>query len=161
MYCPNCGTETATGVKFCRACGMDLQIVAQILSGEIPTAHSTPGLRQKLLRRGFMTMGGGILLAAMFAITGAGLMNIDFGVGEFITTLSGLGGLVLLAGLFMIIYSRFLPNTEYAPPPSQPALRDAQPRISLQTEPFSQSVSSVTEGTTELFDAPERAHRRE
>ena len=31
MYCPNCGKQTSAREKFCRSCGMSLQMISQIL----------------------------------------------------------------------------------------------------------------------------------
>jgi zinc-ribbon domain len=31
MYCPACGTEASTDQKFCRSCGMGLQMVFQLV----------------------------------------------------------------------------------------------------------------------------------
>jgi zinc ribbon protein len=33
MYCPQCATPNTDGVRFCRACGMELEAVALVLSG--------------------------------------------------------------------------------------------------------------------------------
>ncbi|HWT02775.1 MAG TPA: zinc ribbon domain-containing protein [Pyrinomonadaceae bacterium] len=33
MYCPRCGTQNTDGVKFCRACGTELEALALVLSG--------------------------------------------------------------------------------------------------------------------------------
>lgn len=36
MHCPNCGTETSAGQKFCRACGLSLERIAQLLAELLP-----------------------------------------------------------------------------------------------------------------------------
>lgn len=35
MHCPNCGTRVAAEQKFCRACGLGLQTVAQLLAQQL------------------------------------------------------------------------------------------------------------------------------
>lgn len=37
MFCPKCGERSAEGLKFCRACGTDLQRVSEALSGRLPS----------------------------------------------------------------------------------------------------------------------------
>ena len=34
MYCPQCATQNADDVKFCRSCGIELETVALVLSGK-------------------------------------------------------------------------------------------------------------------------------
>ena len=35
MYCPTCGTEASTNQKFCRSCGMELQIIFQLVAKHV------------------------------------------------------------------------------------------------------------------------------
>lgn len=36
MYCPNCGTNTSSDQKFCRACGLGLEKIALSLGEQLP-----------------------------------------------------------------------------------------------------------------------------
>lgn len=36
MYCPKCGTQNIDNVSFCRACGANLSLVPQALTGALP-----------------------------------------------------------------------------------------------------------------------------
>ena len=36
MYCPKCGTNNLEGAKFCRACGSDISLVPQAMTGRLP-----------------------------------------------------------------------------------------------------------------------------
>lgn len=36
MFCPKCGIDNADGSKFCRACGVNISLVPQALSGQLP-----------------------------------------------------------------------------------------------------------------------------
>src|SRR5881275_3042316 len=40
MYCPKCGTQNIDGASFCRACGTNLSLVPQALTGHLPEAVS-------------------------------------------------------------------------------------------------------------------------
>lgn len=155
MYCPNCGTETAPDRKFCRGCGMDLQPVAQLLTGQLP-AQPLQNARGKAARYGFLTFLGGVLLAALLGTTGGAFMHLDPQLGLFISSLAGLGGLVVVVGLGLMVYSLFLPKAPAQTQPPQPqALPQAQPYAQLPPERFRQPVPSVIENTTELLDTPE------
>jgi hypothetical protein len=35
MFCPNCGSQNATGTVYCRTCGANLSLVPQALSGQL------------------------------------------------------------------------------------------------------------------------------
>src|SRR5881394_705120 len=36
MYCPKCGTQNIDNASFCRACGTNLSLVPQALTGHLP-----------------------------------------------------------------------------------------------------------------------------
>ncbi|MDX2040001.1 MAG: zinc ribbon domain-containing protein [Acidobacteriota bacterium] len=38
MYCPNCATPIDDSQKFCRACGANVSLIPQALSGKLPVA---------------------------------------------------------------------------------------------------------------------------
>jgi hypothetical protein len=40
MYCPKCGTQNIDNASFCRACGSNLSLVPQALTGHLPEAVS-------------------------------------------------------------------------------------------------------------------------
>lgn len=37
MFCPKCATQNIDGASFCRACGANISLVPQALSGQLPT----------------------------------------------------------------------------------------------------------------------------
>jgi hypothetical protein len=41
MYCPKCATENSDETKFCRACGANLSLVPQALTGNLPSSRHT------------------------------------------------------------------------------------------------------------------------
>ena len=40
MFCPKCATQNMDGARFCRACGADISLVPQAMSGRLPEAQS-------------------------------------------------------------------------------------------------------------------------
>src|SRR5687768_6107375 len=38
MFCPKCATQNLEGAKFCRSCGVNVSLVPQALSGQLPQA---------------------------------------------------------------------------------------------------------------------------
>jgi predicted phage tail protein len=38
MFCPKCATQNLDGAKFCRSCGVNVSLVPQALSGQLPEA---------------------------------------------------------------------------------------------------------------------------
>jgi hypothetical protein len=41
MFCPKCATRNMEGARFCRACGTDISLVPQAMSGLLPEAQAT------------------------------------------------------------------------------------------------------------------------
>jgi len=157
MYCPNCGTETQPDKKFCRACGMDLNLIVRAMTGSLPifepTQLPTESPRRKMVKMGFITFGGGILLAALLAIFSEVVSQMSHGFSNVLQNLTPIGGLVVLLGFGMMIYSLFLPKAQVARPFVMPeALPQPPPRVQLPQENYRQPISSVTESTTRLFD---------
>jgi hypothetical protein len=67
MYCPTCSTQALEGAKFCKTCGMNLNVVTQALSGEV---ISTDPLREREFKRARKQISDGIHGVAV----GAGLI---------------------------------------------------------------------------------------
>lgn len=43
MYCPKCGIENSSDVKFCRKCGAELETVAALIEGRLTVSDSGKG----------------------------------------------------------------------------------------------------------------------
>ena len=43
MYCPRCGIENLNEACFCRACGADISLVPQAMTGHLPIAEASVG----------------------------------------------------------------------------------------------------------------------
>lgn len=171
MFCPNCGTEATGSRKFCRACGMNLDLISQVMSGHIPVmplGEPAPkgslfdlNDRSKTTRLGFLSLWGGIMLAALIGIIGGALSNLDNEVGGFVASLAGIGGLIFMIGMGLLIYSRFLPKPEKTFQPQQNWLPPQQQYIDMQQDYERRSARSVTENTTELFDKSRNPSRQQ
>jgi len=167
MYCPDCGTHASIDQKFCRGCGASLVAVSQPQPvaglapyGETKPRGEAPDERQKYARLGFILFWGGILLAALLGILGDAVGTWSWRLGHFIERLWGLGGLVLLAGLGFMIYSRFFPSARQLEPVKPNAISPAPGSLyqsGQQSGPSFESREprpshSVTEHTTYSLD---------
>ncbi|HUF05606.1 MAG TPA: zinc-ribbon domain-containing protein [Aridibacter sp.] len=43
IYCPKCGTENTSGVRFCRKCGAEIEAVAALLEGRLVVSDGDEG----------------------------------------------------------------------------------------------------------------------
>lgn len=171
MYCPTCGTAASAEQRFCRACGTNLQIISQALSGQLSASISSDlvrlvqdmrSRRRKIRRWGFIVFWGGTIVAAFFGVVGGAVESISPPVGDAIASLSGLGGIIVLIGIGMMIYSAFLPKApDSLPLPHSSALSSSESPISISTPSSPESVPSVTEHTTMKLESrqPETAPR--
>lgn len=74
MYCPNCANQLENNQKFCRACGANVSLVPQALTGQLPIVtpeeesgkrkrHKAPTIERAV---GNFFTGIGFLIAALF-----------------------------------------------------------------------------------------------
>jgi hypothetical protein len=45
MFCPKCATQNVDGASFCRACGVNISLVPQALTGQLPVNQTDVGDR--------------------------------------------------------------------------------------------------------------------
>jgi hypothetical protein len=168
MYCPNCGTEdhrtdNQSVVKYCRKCGVNLSLVPQALTGNLPQVETSG---RKRLRDRDKNRPPTIESGLRHTITGIGFLMVSLAVflfapagklwfWSFIFPAFGLlsKGIpeILLAQKQQNIFPQ--PQQHYnqqaiAPPPTPV---NFQPR---STGELVQPPPSVTESTTKLFDPP-------
>lgn len=157
MYCPRCATQNIDSARYCRACGANLSLVPQALTGTLP---STPRERieDAIKRRREPNLGRGIRKSFI------GFAFLMIVVGVFLTRSSpGMGGLWLLIPAFLllgkgigeivtVITAESARSRLSMPPSANPT--NALPPQTLY-EPF--APPSVTEGTTRnLEDSSQR-----
>jgi hypothetical protein len=155
MYCPTCATQNGDGTKFCRACGTNLSLVPQAITGRLPEAPRGRRHRRELERGGPPSLASGISSVFM----GLGFLAVAFALG-----LSGSGhgwwfwmlipAFAMLGGgvaklVSSLQHQRFNAATNYTamPPTVNAAALPPQPNFEKLPPP------SVTETTTRHLDA--------
>lgn len=159
MYCPNCGKQTAPDQKFCRACGLGLDKIAQSLGEQLPARIDETLLARK---ERFEKLG-----VAALSVFGLGVISIVLYLagkellakGDLREVLFALGLFVMLAcGLVSVFL--FAKAKDLGEKASQRQLPSATERPSstkeLLPEGHFEPVPTVTERTTELLFAEKR-----
>jgi hypothetical protein len=156
MYCPKCATPITNEQKYCRSCGLDLQIISQVFAVESREIESTEGensrgRKKRLQILGTITLMLGLMIGCLIPIS-LGLLHDWEGITPLILVLSGLAGLALFAGIIVLVYSDSLQviKKSYRPAPLPHGVTTNQ----LSPIDQSESVVSVTEQTTDLLKAP-------
>ncbi len=165
MYCPNCGNETSTDHKFCRACGLGLEKIALSLNEQLPTKVDL-GLKERKERLeklgvAALSVFGLGLLAFLLYTVGYKLMlsqgNIVAGlavIGFLIMIVCGLGSAVLFAKAKEI-------GEEATKRPSQQTLStESESTKELLSEGHFEPIATVTDRTTELLEVKKRDTNR-
>lgn len=183
MYCPQCGQQQASEMRFCSRCGFPLGGVAELLTqgGILPTVAAAQqqgrelSPRQKGTREGVMLMCSSLLVVPIVSL----LSVFVFGGQQLLIPLAAI--LTFVGGLLRIIYARLyeadtpgvkqdsLPYVSPAqlstgtrstalPPPQSTPIPSFMPRRANTAELV--PPPSVTENTTRLLDE-EKATRNE
>ena len=154
MYCPRCGTVATPNQQFCRACGLSLEKVVELV-GEGVELQSSPTDRSRLRERQQKFEN----LAGIAGLTTFGVILLLFIILIFSQIILK-GGLLIIPGTLLIllafgagvmvffqVYSKSL------------KAKLEEPSLPRSTEPLSTETSrriplapaSVSEGTTELL----------
>lgn len=166
MFCPRCGQQCLTDVRFCSRCGLPLDVIAEVtanqgaaIHAEVDAAFSTRSPRKKGIRIGTLLMLAAVAMTPLFL----GLCFMMDGGEPLLAPLT-----VLLTGLCFVLYSRAFGNGfpssrkhqayHVATPPKTPALILPQrPSIDgfgsrkVNTSDMAEPPS-VTDHTTQFFD---------
>lgn len=144
MYCPKCATSNADDAKFCRACGANLALVPQALTGELPSRATSPhswsasSSLQGGISRLFLGLG---FLAIAFLL---GRSRVTWAVWLLIPAFLMAG-----KGLAQILGSRLDRRSVQSPIEARPSMPTSQLESSGVPE---LTPPSVTESTTRHLD---------
>ena len=171
MYCPKCGRPASDDQKFCRSCGWNLYIHAQMLAGQSPMVEPDKTLvesaeRERLQKRqrrvlvwGVVTLVGGTTQALVAGhvnyLMGEASGVIDSAMVTLLSWVTGIGMLILLIGLCLMGYWGFLKASNMILLPKPTALPQAALTTKLPPERQPEPMPSVTEHTTERLEASE------
>ena len=159
MYCPKCASQNNDEAKFCRACGANLSLISQAMTGELPQVrHGKQGKTDAKSPPSFpngvatIVAGFGFIVAAFGALYYAPAGHIWW-FWMFIPAFGTIG-----KGVAECLSAKQLPRSsgrheQMTPPPKLETNELPPPRI---TPELSAPPSSVTESTTRLFDESNR-----
>jgi hypothetical protein len=170
MYCPKCGVHNLEDAKFCRACGADIRLVPQALTGHLPEGAfgvdeveelEGQGRKYKFkkpptLEKGLENLFSGIAFLIIFTL-GFFYMKGLFMVWVWfiIPALACVG-----QGLGQIIRSRSAQPALMPPDTFRPAASlhptPARELPAADTSEIKTPPASVTEGTTRHLSAPRK-----
>ena len=155
MYCPRCGQQCVTDVRFCSRCGLPLNVIAEVtanqgvaIAAEVGAASSSRPPRQKGIRIGTIIMLAAVALTPLFF----GLCFLTDGPAPLLAPLT-----IFLTGLCFVLYSRTFRDDHPAPDRFQP-YQAANPRnnplLSLPERPYIEGVGSRKVSTSDMAEPP-------
>lgn len=157
MYCPNCGGSTTAGLRFCKACGTNVEVVSHALSGHLVAPAQPPVQPFDFSQYSNLSVGAykGIGMGAVFLL---GALFFAFTArGGMVWGAFGLlvaGGAMFSKGFAQLVTARKLEQLS-APKVSQTAYAPPQMPPYISTQPLSPG-SNVTEQTTRHLDSVRR-----
>jgi hypothetical protein len=154
MYCPSCGKSTSVEQKFCRACGLSLEKIAQSLTEQLPSTQLNEDLedRKRKVERWLTLLLGSSFGIFVISVLGALIYKIIIIKGDFLLGFALLALFIaLMAALILVVYRESLREAVAKRQLSQATLPQPEATGKLLTESHFQPVPSVTEPTTELL----------
>ena len=164
MFCPKCATQNMEGARFCRACGADISLVPQAMSGTLPQTQpedldalsqtgDARGRRRRRRQREAPTLDKAVKSIftglAFLAVTIA-LAFMPMGRGwwfwMFFPAFATLGGGI--AELIRLKIEQRHPSFAEQPAVAVPPFRSASELPPRSTSELMPQPPSVTEGTT-------------
>ena len=165
MFCPKCAAPQTANQKFCRSCGLNLEVVSGIVADEskieklkLDSASIELDKNRRNRRQSF-----GVIVIITSLLVGC-VIPIVIGLGlsdsnSIIMILAGIAGFLLFSGVIMTIYSEMPPKvseSEKTPPdlPSGRALKEL-----FSADDFI-PARSVAENTTRELETDKIKSRR-
>lgn len=160
MYCPNCGKEHTDQQKFCRSCGLSLQLISQALVNELSATRSDESsleLMKPEQKRWQNPLLYGFLLLML------GLIIIIFGkkmLGE--QLVADIGTLIAVLGVGLIGFKGvLLIRSQPKSLPTPNALPKGEPITEPPPALHAGEPPSVTEHTTRTLEPIYSKHKTE
>jgi hypothetical protein len=155
MYCPKCATQNLEEARYCRSCGVNLSLVPQALSGQLPETPSSPHDVWKH-RKSEPSMAEGIqklFMGVGFLLVAIVLGIIGRGRGWWYWLLIPAFGLLGKGVADVTVAKQRLSN------PPQPQVEPSHDTNSVRAADTGELLppTSVTEGTTKLFDEAQQS----
>jgi hypothetical protein len=161
IYCPGCGVHAAADQKFCRSCGLDLQLISQSVAehfGEIAEASESRRLSldhwgKRILLTG-LSMLMLLMIGAMICVAISNIFGLrfeDFGFNSIGPVVAPIALLLTFVGAAMAFYPQIIKQLSI-PRSQQPTLPHAETTRKLSSETLVGSMESITEHTTELLE---------
>ncbi len=154
MHCPGCGTETSIeNQKYCRSCGMGLQMISRAVAKHFSTADSaeSPVESEASTQRRMPTL---LLWGIAAFFLGMALMVVGNRFPD-LSWIGLIGVLGLLLGAFVATYGILSPPRQITSPsrnPPQPAeLPQVDPKAPASANSLEQ-IPSVIEHTTRTLE---------
>jgi len=151
MYCPNCGKENPEEPRFCRACGLGLQTISQVLVNELSATKSDDSSleivepEQKRWRNPLL-YGFLMLLLGMAIVIFGKKIAVEQLIADIGTLIALLGiGLFAFKGVSLI-------RAQSISSPQSKTLLEAKPTTELPPALPPGEPASVTERTTRHFE---------
>jgi hypothetical protein len=162
MYCPNCARENSAEQKFCRACGLSLEGVVELLSEQLPGTTNDKNLSERQRKVDLWARILGASMISLLVLTVLSYISYQLFVLQD-DLLPGLVVIVLILGFLafglLMFYRDYLAKASKRTLP-EPASLPAQDTGKLLPEPSFEPIPSVTERTTDLLTV-ERSERLE
>ena len=162
MFCPHCGKTTSTAHKFCRACGLSLEKVAQSLAEQLSDTELNKPFqdRERQVERWLSIILGTAFAVFVMAVIWALVYKIIITKGEVFEGLLFLGlFLALIAALLLVVYRESLREGSAKRKKEQLSLSPAETTGKLLPESKFEPVPTVTDRTTELLFAEKQGRK--
>ena len=161
MYCPSCGIQTSGDQKYCRSCGMDLQMISQTVGEHQGQVIEKNEARQKKLERwGKITSLIGIstlsllLIGAFICLSISKVFGISFdafGFDSFAPVVAAIGFCSIIIGGGLMSYPSMSKELRNLRPAK--LTEKAQTTAELSISNIAEQMPSITEATTNLLEA--------